>query len=94
MRTTFTARTTTHMSADEIHQLGLREIDRIEAEDADNREEGRLRRSGVVFAPSLKTNPKYIPKSADQILDDFRHYIAQMEPKLPQLFTLACRSLR
>src|SRR6202030_4460788 len=26
------ARTTTHMSPDEIHQLGLREIDRIQAE--------------------------------------------------------------
>ena len=35
------------------------------------------------FRASLKTNPKYIPTSAEQILDDFRHYIAQMEPKLP-----------
>src|SRR5438105_14208646 len=44
------------------------------------------------FRTSLKTNPKYIPTSADQILDDFRHYIAQMEPKLPQLFTLLPKS--
>jgi uncharacterized protein (DUF885 family) len=44
------------------------------------------------FRASLKTNPKYIPTSAEQILDDFRHYIAQMEPKLPQLFTLLPKS--
>src|SRR5882757_9414651 len=44
------------------------------------------------FRASLKTNSKYIPTSADQILDDFRHYIAQMEPKLPNLFTLLPKS--
>jgi uncharacterized protein (DUF885 family) len=40
------------------------------------------------FRASLKTNPKYIPTSADQILDDFRRYIAQMQPRLPQLFSV------
>jgi uncharacterized protein (DUF885 family) len=44
------------------------------------------------FRASLKTNPKYIPTSADQILEDFRHYIAQMEPKLSELFTLLPKS--
>ncbi len=40
----------------------------------------------AAFRESLKTNPKYIPTSAEQILDDFRKYIAQMQPKLPELF--------
>jgi len=44
------------------------------------------------FRESLKTNPKYIPTSSDQILDDFRRYIAQMEPKLPMLFGLLPKS--
>lgn len=84
-------RTTTHMSPDEIHQLGLREIDRIEAEmTAIARKEGFADLAS--FRASLKTNPKYIPTSAEQILDDFRRYIAQMEPKLPQLFTLLPKS--
>ncbi len=85
------ARTTTRMTPDEIHQLGLREIDRIQAEmtviaktagfaDLDS------------FRASVKTNPKYIPTSSEQILEDFRHYIAQMEPKLPQIFTLLPKS--
>jgi len=46
----------------------------------------------AAFRASLKTNAKYIPTSAEQILEDYRHYIAQMEPKLPQLFTLLPKS--
>jgi uncharacterized protein (DUF885 family) len=85
------ARTTTHMTPDEIHQLGLGEIDRIEAEMiAIAKKEGFA--DLAVFRASLKTNPKYVPTSAEQILEDFRHYIAQMEPKLPELFTLLPKS--
>src|ERR1700733_300690 len=85
------ARTTTHMTPDEIHQLGLREIDRIQGEmSAIAKKQGFADLAS--FRASLKTNPKYIPTSAEQILDDFRHYIAQMEPKLPQLFTLLPKS--
>jgi uncharacterized protein (DUF885 family) len=84
-------RTTTHMSPDEIHQLGLREIERIQAEMlVIAKKEGFADLAS--FRASLKTDPKYIPTSADQILDDFRHYIAQMEPMLPKLFTLLPKS--
>jgi uncharacterized protein (DUF885 family) len=75
------------MTPEEIHQLGLREVDRIESEmTVLAKQEGFVDLAS--FQASLKTNPKYIPTSADQILDDFRHYIGEMEPKLPQLFTL------
>ena len=85
------ARTTTHMTPDEIHQLGLREIDRIQKEmTAIAKKEGFADLAS--FRASLKTNPKYIPTSSEQILDDFRRYIAQMEPKLPELFTLLPKS--
>ncbi len=85
------ARTTTHMTPDEIHQLGFREIDRIQGEMmVIAKKEGFADLTS--FRASLKTNPKYIPTSAEQILDDFRHYIAQMEPKLPELFTLLPKS--
>jgi uncharacterized protein (DUF885 family) len=84
-------RTTTRMTPDEIHKLGLHEIDRIEAEmTAIAKKEGFA--DLVAFRASLKTNPKYIPTSAEQILDDFRRYIAQMEPKLPELFTVLPKS--
>ena len=85
------ARTTTHLTPDEIHQLGLREIDRIQGEmTAIAKKEGFADLAS--FRASLKTNPKYIPTSAEQILDDFRRYIAQMEPKLSELFTLLPKS--
>jgi uncharacterized protein (DUF885 family) len=84
-------RTTTRMTPDEIHQLGLREIDRIQAEMlAIAKKEGFSDLAS--FRASLKTNKKYIPTSSEQILDAFRHYIAQMEPKLPELFTLLPKS--
>ena len=84
-------RTTTHMTAEEIHQLGLREMDRIQAEMMlIAKKEGFA--DLAAFRASLKTNRKYIPTSAEQIVEDFRHYIAQMEPKLPQLFTLLPKS--
>ena len=64
-------RTTTHMTPDEIHQLGLREMDRIQAEmTAIAKKEGFADLAS--FRAPLKTNPKYMPTSAEQILDDFR----------------------
>jgi uncharacterized protein (DUF885 family) len=85
------ARTTTRMTADEIHQLGLREMERIQAEmTAIATKEGFA--DLAAFRAALKSNPKYIPTSSEQILDDFRRYIAQMEPKLPELFTLLPKS--
>ncbi len=84
-------RTTTSMKPEEIHQIGLREIARIEGEmTAIAHKEGFA--DLAAFRASLKTNPKYIPTSSEQILDEFRRYIAQMEPKLPQLFTLLPKS--
>ena len=85
------ARTTTRMTPDEIHQLGLREIARIQAEmTVIAKKQGFADLAS--FRASVKSNPKYTPTSADQILDDFRHYIAQMQPKLPELFTLLPKS--
>lgn len=84
-------RTTTHLTADQIHQIGLREIDRIQTEMT-----VIAKKQGfsdlAAFRESLKANLKYKPASAEQILEDFRRYIAQMEPKLSQLFTLLPKS--
>jgi uncharacterized protein (DUF885 family) len=78
--------TMSNLTPDQIHQIGLKEMDRIGVEMlAIARKEGFP--DVVSFSDSLKTNPKYVPTSAEQILDDFRKYIHQMQAKLPQLFT-------
>ncbi len=77
--------TVSTLSSDQIHQIGLKEIERIEA-DMLVIAHGQGFADLAAFRDSLKTNPKYIPASAEQILDDFRRYIAQMQPKLPELF--------
>jgi uncharacterized protein (DUF885 family) len=78
--------TVSNLTPDQIHQIGLKEIDRIQAEML-----SIARREGFAdlasFRASLETNPKYKPTSAEQIVDVFRQYIAQMQPKLPDLFT-------
>jgi uncharacterized protein (DUF885 family) len=78
--------TVSSLTPDQIHELGLREMDRIGAQMlAIAHQEGFSDLAS--FGASLKTNPKYTPTSADQILDDYRKYLAQMQGKLPQLFT-------
>jgi uncharacterized protein (DUF885 family) len=77
--------TVTNLTPAQIHAIGLQEIERIQADMLTI-----AKREGFAdlasFRDSLKTNPKYIPTSSEQILDDFRKYIAQMQPKLPALF--------
>jgi uncharacterized protein (DUF885 family) len=79
-------RTTTHLTPDQIHTLGLNEVARITAEMTT-----LAHKAGfpdlAAFRASINSDPKWVPTSAEQILDDYRRYIAQMQPKLPQLFT-------
>jgi uncharacterized protein (DUF885 family) len=78
--------TLSNLSPDEIHQLGLREMDRIGAEMLVIAHQLGFSDLASCDA-SLRKNPKYIPTSAEQILEDYRKYIGQMQAKLPQLFT-------
>ena len=79
--------TTTTMQAEAIHSLGLSEVARIERE-----QEAIARKLGAkdlaAFRASLAKDPKHFASSREQILELYRKYIAQMEPKLPQLFGL------
>ena len=42
----------------------------------------------ATFRTKIESDPKYTPSSEQSIVDDFAKYIAQMTPKLPQLFTV------
>jgi uncharacterized protein (DUF885 family) len=77
--------TTTNMTPSEIHALGLREIVRINGLLTD-----LAHKAGYTdlasYRTALNSDPKYIPTSAEQIVDDYRRYVNQMEPRLPELF--------
>jgi uncharacterized protein (DUF885 family) len=79
--------TTTNMTPAQIHQLGLDEVKRITAEMTDLAHKAGYK-DLASFRESIRTSPKYVPTSSEQILDAFRHYIAQMQTRLPDLFTV------
>jgi uncharacterized protein (DUF885 family) len=78
--------TVTNLTPEQIHQLGLREMERIGNEMLTiAHQEGFT--DVASFDASVRKNPKYIPTSSEQILDSYRRYLAQMQTKLRQLFT-------
>lgn len=79
--------TTTPESPETIHQLGLKEVARIEAEMLKIAKAQGFN-DLKSFQQSLKTNPAVFPKSREEILEIYRGYIAQMQPELPKLFGL------
>ena len=79
--------TTTDLTAAQIHEIGLKEVERITGEmTALAKANGYKDLAG--FRDHVENDPKYAPPSADAIVEDFRKYIAQMQPRLPELFNL------
>ena len=77
--------TTTDLTAEQIHQIGLDEVKRDEAEMlaiAQKLEFADL----ASFRASLKANPKMKAASAETLLAAYRSYLTPMQAKLPQLF--------
>jgi len=77
--------TTTDMPAAEIHALGLREVERINGLLTDIAIKAGYKDLSS-FRAALNSDPKYVPKSGDQIVEDFRRYVGQIQPRLPELF--------
>ena len=77
--------TTLNKSAAEIHQIGLDEVKRDEAEML-----AIVHKLGFAdlksFSAALKENPKMHPASKEALIDAYKSNIAQMQPKLPGLF--------
>jgi uncharacterized protein (DUF885 family) len=77
--------TTTNLSPEEIHQIGLTQVKEIEA-----RMLQVISQLGYKdlksFGASLETNPKVHVHSRKEILDLYQKYIDQMYPKLPSMF--------
>ena len=79
--------TTTDKDPQAIHQLGLSEVKRIEGEMTAIARKLHYKDLKTMRA-ALKTDPKVHASSRQQIVDLYTKYIAQMQPKLPELFGL------
>ena len=77
--------TTSNLSPEEIHQIGLREVARIEGEMLQIAK--KLGYNDLKsFNAAIEADPKLKAQSRQQILDLYTKYIDQMWAKLPQLF--------
>ena len=77
--------TTTDLTAAQIHQIGLDEVKKDEAEMLIIAQKLGFK-DLASFQASLKPNPKLHPASADALLNAFRDDLKPMQAKLPQLF--------
>jgi uncharacterized protein (DUF885 family) len=77
--------TTTDLTAEQIHQIGLNEVKRDEAEMLTIAQKLGFQ-DLKSFRASFKTNPKLKATSAASLLDVYRGYLGPMQAKLPQLF--------
>ena len=79
--------TTTDMDPDEVHELGLREVARIEAEQ-------RAIAKGLGYPglealrTALKTDRRYFATSPEQLVESHKRFIRRMEERLPDMFGL------
>jgi uncharacterized protein (DUF885 family) len=79
--------TTLNITPAEVHELGLKEVERITAE-MTKLAASQGHKDVASFRAAINSDPKWKPQSEQQILDDYLKYIHQMEPKLPELFGL------
>ncbi|HZG47647.1 MAG TPA: DUF885 domain-containing protein [Allosphingosinicella sp.] len=77
--------TTTDMTAEQIHQLGLREVARIRAEMEDvARKAGFPTREA--FIQDLRTNPVHYPKTGEQLMQEVARLAKEIDGHMPRLF--------
>ncbi len=77
--------TTTRLTPEEIHAIGLSEVSRIEKEMQSVA--GKLGFQDLkIFNAAIQKDPKLRARSREEILQLYRGYVAGMKPQLPKLF--------
>ncbi|NNJ25450.1 DUF885 domain-containing protein [Alienimonas chondri] len=78
--------TTTDATPDEIHAVGLAEVERIRGEMLKIKDEVGFEGDLQAFFNHLRTDPKFYYGSAAELLDGYRKLIRTVDPELPKLF--------
>lgn len=79
--------TTTELTPEEIHQLGLAEVKRITAEFERVKQEIGFKGDLHAFFEYMRTDPKFRPKSRDQVLFDYYRLKTTVDAKMPRFFS-------
>lgn len=79
-------RTTTNMTPQEIHDLGLREVKRIRGEIDKVIASTGFTGSFDEFTKSLNTDPKFFYTNAADLVKGYRDIAKRIDPELPRLF--------
>ncbi len=75
------------LTPQQIHETGLREIARINAELEQIRQQVEFRGSLAEFKTFLRTDRRFYPKTADEIGQKMMDALHLVEPKMPQYFS-------
>lgn len=78
--------TSTTLTPDAIHEIGLREVERLTSEINVLMRDAGHRGSISRFKEKLSWNPRYRYKKADDLLDAYRAIGKRIDPELPRLF--------
>jgi len=79
--------TTTHMSADQVFNLGLREVARIRSEMEKVKTQLGFTGDMKSFFSYVSTSDKFYPyKTAEEILNYYRNILPKIQPKLSTMF--------
>ena len=79
--------TTTDLTPDEIHNIGLTEVARIRAEMDEVQKQAGYEGTFKAFQNFLRTNPEFYPKTRQERMDAAAVILKKMDGKLPELFT-------
>ena len=78
--------TTLELTPEEVHQIGLREVARIHKEMEEIIEKVNFQGDFASFLQFLRTDPRFYPKTAEQLLKEASFISKKIDGKLPSLF--------
>jgi uncharacterized protein (DUF885 family) len=78
--------TTLDLTAEEVHRTGLREVERIDREMREVLAQVGFQADFAAFLEFLRTDPRFYPKTAEELLKEASTIAKRMDAKLPSLF--------
>lgn len=78
--------TTMEVTPEEVHAIGLSQVERIAREMAGIRAELGFKGTAAEFRESLRTNPRLFPKTPEEIGERLMSYMTKIEPVVDRFF--------